>query len=59
MLTADTITDEQIREEIAWLETDLGILQAALRVTRGSLVPGLRRSAAEILNARVAGRESK
>lgn len=54
MITADTITDEQIREGIAALDTEIAILYAALKIVRGPLVAQVRGSAAEILNARAA-----
>lgn len=51
-LTADTVTDEQIKEEIAQLDTEIAILQAVLKIKRGPLVVRMREQAAEILNAR-------
>lgn len=51
-LTADTITDNNLREAIAELDTDLCSLHAALKVKSGPLVHQLRERAAEILNAR-------
>ncbi len=52
MLTADTVTDEEIKEEIAQLDTEIAILYAALKIQRGPLVPKLRQAAAEVINAR-------
>ena len=51
-LTADTVTDEQIREEIAVLDTEIAILYSAIKIRRGQLVAQVRRRAAEIINAR-------
>jgi hypothetical protein len=50
MLTADTVTDEQIKEAIAQLDTEIAILQAALKIKRGPLVAQMRERAAEIIN---------
>ncbi len=51
-LTAETVTDEQIRAEVSELETEIAILEAALKISRGPLVFQIRKSAAEIINAR-------
>lgn len=56
MLTADTVTDDQIKEEIEQLDTEIAILQAALKIQRGALVPKMRQAAAEILNGRLGRR---
>lgn len=51
-IAAGDLTDHDIREAISDLETDLAILEAALKIKTGSLAPGVRESAAEIVNAR-------
>ena len=51
-LTHETLTDEDIKEEIAQLDTEIAILQAALKIKRGPLVDQMRRSAVEIINTR-------
>jgi hypothetical protein len=51
-IAADAVTDDDIREAIAWLQTDLGVLEAALRITKGPLAPMLRKGAADAINAR-------
>lgn len=52
MITADTITDEQIKEAIGDLDTEIAILYAALKIGKGKLRDQAREAAAEILNAR-------
>lgn len=54
MLTADTVTDDQIKEEIAQLDTEIAILYAALKIQHGPLVPRVREAAAAIINTRAA-----
>ena len=51
-MTADTITETEIKEEIAQLDTEIAILQAALKIQRGPLVAQMRERAAEIINTR-------
>jgi hypothetical protein len=53
-LTADTITDEQIRDAISVLETDLAVLEAALKIKTGKFVATMREGAAEVINTRCA-----
>ena len=52
MLNADSVTDDDIKEEIAQLDTEIAILQAALKIKRGPLVVQMRERAAEIINTR-------
>ena len=54
MITASNITDEQIREARRDVETDLAILDAALKITTGKYARQIREAAAEIVNARAA-----
>ena len=57
MLSGEMITDEQIREARRDVETDLAILDAALKITTGKYARQIREAAAEILNARAAKSE--
>jgi hypothetical protein len=52
MVTAENISDDDIREAIRWLETDIGILEAALKIKTGKLVEMMRKGAADVINAR-------
>lgn len=52
MLTIKTMTDDDLKEEIAQLDTEIAILQAALKIKRGPLVDQMRRSAVAIINIR-------
>lgn len=51
-LTHETMTDDDIKEEIAQLDTEIAILQAALKIKRGPLVDQIRGSAVVIINTR-------
>jgi hypothetical protein len=54
VITADTLTDEQIRDAISVLETDLAVLEAALKIKTGKFVATMREGAAEVINTRCA-----
>ena len=51
-ITIDTLTDDDIKEAIAVLDTDLGILHAALKIKRGPLVQMMRKGAVDAISAR-------
>lgn len=55
-IPAGDLTDHDIREAISDLETDLAILQAALKIKTGRLATPIMQQAAEIVNARRSGR---
>lgn len=51
-LTLATMTDDDLKEEIAELDTEIAILQAALKIKRGPLVDQIRGNAVVIINLR-------
>lgn len=51
-IAVDELTDEDIKDAIAWLDTDLSTLQAALKIKRGPLVADFRKYAVEIIKRR-------
>ncbi len=51
-ITAETVTDDDIKQAIAVLDTELGILHAALRIKTGKLVEMMRKGAADAISAR-------